>query len=68
MKLQKKICPSSAINIKQEELKVDNSEQSSAIYNATCSQFTTQFNQFYENNGHDTASNQVDVTSGLQTR
>lgn len=66
----------SAINIKQEELKVDpNSEQqqSSAIYNnATCSQFTTQFNQFYENNGvhhggAGGASNQIDhVTSGLR--
>jgi len=67
----------SAINIKQEELKVDpNSEQqqSSAIYNnATCSQFTTQFNQFYENNGvhhggAEGASNQIDdhVTSGLR--
>ena len=70
------ISPKSAINIKQEELKVDpNSEQqqSSAIYNnATCSQFTTQFNQFYENNGvhHEAgsgASNQIDhVTSGLR--
>lgn len=59
----------SAINIKQEELKVDNSEQqqTSAIYNATCSQFTTQFNQFYENNGHHTAAatNQVDA-AGMQ--
>ena len=71
------ISPKSAINIKQEELKVDpNSEvqqQSSAIYNnATCSQFTTQFNQFYENNGvhhggAEGASNQIDhVTSGLR--
>ena len=60
----------SAINIKQEELKVDNSEQqqTSAIYNATCSQFNTQFNQFYDNNGHHTvaaASNQEDAL-GMQ--
>ena len=40
--------------------------------NATCSQFTTQFNQFYENNGvhhggAGGASNQIDhVTSGLR--
>lgn len=61
----------SAISIKQEELKVDNSEQqqTSAIYNATCSQFNTQFNQFYENNGHHTvaaASNQDGAVAGMQ--
>ena len=62
----------SAINIKQEELKVDNSEQqqTSAIYNANCNQFNTQFNQFYENNGHHNvvaaASNQENAADTMQ--